>query len=305
VAVIEPRGPFSLTASSRFLEGFTPAAHRASGEAGHLHLAFVPAGTDDAAAVCCRQPADPDGPVTIEVPGSPDARPVVDQTRRILSLDIDGSDFPEVGRRDPVIGRLQRRYPGLRPVLFLSTFEAAAWAIIGARISIRQAARTKAAMAEELGPAVEVHGERLHAFPSPRKVATLDAFPGLFGRKAEWLRGIADAVLAGRLDAQMLRSQPPDEARARLRELPGIGPFSADLVLLRGAGEPDALPTAEPRLRRSIALAYDRTEPSAEELEELAEPWRPYRIWVAVLLRTALEDETREIRGTERGRARA
>ena len=91
----------------------------------------------------------------------PGRRPQValDQLERILSLDIDGRGYEAVGDRDPVIGGLQARYPGLRPVLFHSAYEAAAWTIIGARIAIRQAARVKAAMAEALGDAVEIHGE--------------------------------------------------------------------------------------------------------------------------------------------------
>ena len=48
-----------------------------------------------------------------------------DQVTRILSLDVDGTGFPEVGRRDPVVGGLQARWPGLRPVGFYSPYEAA------------------------------------------------------------------------------------------------------------------------------------------------------------------------------------
>jgi DNA-3-methyladenine glycosylase II len=73
------------------------------------------------------------------------------QVERILSLDVDGSNFPKVGERDPVVHRLQARYPGLRPVLFYSPYEAAAWAIIGHRIRIVQAAKIKARMAKGWG----------------------------------------------------------------------------------------------------------------------------------------------------------
>ena len=143
-----PRGPFSLDASAAFLEGFSPAAHRAADEGGHLHLAFVPDGEEAAAGVCLRQP---DGAVVGEVFGAPDPGAVREQVRRILSLDVDGSAFPEVGRRDRVVGGLQRRWPGLRPVGFFSPYEAAAWALIGHRIRIVQAARVKERMAAELG----------------------------------------------------------------------------------------------------------------------------------------------------------
>jgi hypothetical protein len=53
------------------------------------------------------------------------------QVARMLSLDVDGEGFPVIGERDAVAGRLQSRYPGLRPVLFGSPYDAAAWAIIG------------------------------------------------------------------------------------------------------------------------------------------------------------------------------
>ncbi len=220
------------------------------------------------------------------------------QVARILSLDVDGSNFPAVGARDPVIGSLQARYPGLRPVLFYSPYEAAAWALIGHRIRITQAARIKARMAEELGPAVTVHGERLHAFPGPARLADLDACHGLTIQKVERLRALGVAAADGALDAARLRALSSEDALARLKELPGIGDFSAQLVLLRGAGEPDYLPTAEPRLGRAIARAYGLDHPpSAPDLAALAVAWRPYRTWATLLLRTMLEDDRREIAG--------
>jgi DNA-3-methyladenine glycosylase II len=223
---------------------------------------------------------------------------VREQVARILSLDVDGSGFPAVGERDPVVAGLQRRYPGLRPVCFWSPYEAAAWAIIGARIRVGQAAAIKARMARELGESVSFGGRALSAFPAPQRLASLDGFPGLAGRKPEWLRSLAAAALDGRLDAARLRALPAEEALAQLKELPGIGDFSAELVLLRGAGAPDEIPRHESRLARAVALAYDRPgPPSADEIARISGSWRPYRTWVTLLLRTYLEDETGEIAG--------
>jgi 3-methyladenine DNA glycosylase/8-oxoguanine DNA glycosylase len=65
---------------------------------------------------------------------------------------------------------------------------------------------------------------------------------------------------------------------------------------VRGAGAPDRLPAHEPRLGRAVAMAYGLEEPpTAEELYEISEGWRPYRSWVGLHLRTMLEDETGEI----------
>ena len=290
-----PRGPFSLAASAAFLEGFSPAAHRAAGD-GHLHLAFVPDGEEAAAGVCLRQP---DGAVVGAVFGEADPEATREQVARILSLDVDGTGFPEVGRRDPVVGRLQARWPGLRPVGFFSPYEAAAWALIGHRTRIVQAARVKQRMAAELGQAVDVHGDVRHAFPAPARLAALDGFPGLFAGKVENLRSLGEAAAVGRLDGDRLRALPREEALAELKRLPGIGDFSAELVLLRGAGDPDHLPLHEPRLCRGAARAYDLDEsPDRAWLEERSQAWRPYRTWVAFLLRLLLEAETGETGGT-------
>jgi DNA-3-methyladenine glycosylase II len=80
--------------------------------------------------------------------------------------------------------------------------------------------------------------------------------------------------------------------------IPGIGPFSAELILLRGAGDPDFTPIAEPRLARATAIAYDvKAPPNAADIAKISEVWKPYRTWVALLLRVMLEDETHEISG--------
>ncbi|HEY7606981.1 MAG TPA: DNA-3-methyladenine glycosylase 2 family protein, partial [Actinomycetes bacterium] len=221
------------------------------------------------------------------------------QVERMLSLDVDGSGFPQVGRRDPVVGGLQERWPGLRPVGFFSPYEAAAWALIGHRIRIIQAARIKERMAGRLGEEVDVHGDRRHAFPGPARLADLEGFRGLSARKVENLRALGVEAMEGRLDGAWLRGLPREQALKELKQLPGIGNFSAELVLLRGAADPDHLPLHEPRLSRGAAIAYGLDEPpDLEWLEERAEAWRPYRTWVVLLLRVLLEAETGDIGGT-------
>jgi DNA-3-methyladenine glycosylase II len=293
------QGPFSLAASTRFLEGFTPAGYTEAPDQ-PLELAFAVEGSWATAGVRARAAGfGVTGEIVYPAGPSPElARAVRAQVARILSLDVDGAGFPAVGERDPVVAGLQRRYPGLRPVGFWSPYEAAAWAIIGQRIRIRQAAAIKARLAEQLGEPVSFGDHTVPAFPAPERLASLEEFPGLSGRKPEWLRSLARAALDGRLDAARLRAQSYDEALAGLTELPGIGPFAAELTLLRGAGEPDRIPRHETRLGRAVALAYRLpAPPSAADLQKLSESWRPYRTWVTLLLRAQLEDETGEIRG--------
>lgn len=291
---LRAEGPYSLAASARFLEGFAPAAY-GEVEAGHVHMAFVADGGEEVAGVCVREEG---GVVVGEVFGEVDAGVVRGQVQRVLSLDVDGRGFPEVGERDAVVGRLRARYPGLRPVCFYSPYEAAAWALIGQRVPIVRAAGIKARMAQELGPEVGIHGGLYHAFPGPSRLARLEGFPGLFGRKVEYLRRLGREAAGGKLDAAYLRSLSVEEALGELMELSGIGPFSAELILLRGAGEPDRVPVNEPRLGRAVALAYGLDgPPTRRELEGISERWRPYRTWVSLHLRAMLEEETGEIAG--------
>jgi DNA-3-methyladenine glycosylase II len=292
-----PRGPFSLAASIAFLEGFSPAAY--SGPADQaLELAFAVEGSWQTVGLRVRQDDDGTGlaenTVVAEIvsPAEPDAALVAEirpQLERILSLDVDGSGFAAVGERDPVVGEVQRKFPGLRPVGFWSPYEAAAWTIIVRRIRITQGAAIKARMSERLGEPVSFGGRVVHAFPSPQRLAGLDAFPGLASPKPEWLRSVARAALDGQLDAARLRAMPPEEALADLKKLPGIGDFSAGLTLLRGAGFPDAVPSGEPRLARAVELAYELPGPATQEqILAISENWRPYRTWVTLLLRTLL-----------------
>lgn len=205
---------------------------------------------------------------------------------RILSLDIDGTGFERIGRLDPVVGRLQRRFPGLRPVNFWSPYEAAAWAIIGQRIRMTHAARVKERIAEELGHEVEIDGQELHAFPAPAELAKMGAFRGLTDIKIARLRDLGATAAEGLLDAEWLRSMP--DPLGHLKQISGIGDFSAELILVRGAGEPDYWPRKEQRLHRAMVSAYELDDPpSVDVLEAIAEKWRPYRSWVSVLLRAA------------------
>jgi DNA-3-methyladenine glycosylase II len=223
--------------------------------------------------------------------GEVDADSVRRQVSRILSLDVDGRDWPAVGKRDPVVARLQRMFPGFRPVNWSNAYEAAAWCLISSRISMRQAQDVKDRMSRELGHEVAVHGHRLWVFPVPARLLELTSFKGLFGRKVGYLTTLGRAALTGALDTDMLRALPRDESLNQLKRLSGIGEFGSQLIRLRALSAVDELPTNEPRLAGAIRDAYGLArEPDLDKLEELAESWRPYRMWVCVCLRRTATD---------------
>ena len=288
--MIEPRGPFRLAASIGFLAGFPPAGMPPK-EDHVLRIAFVVDGTEDVAGVDIRQ-AEPDGPVSVGVMTTAPEALVERQVARLLSLDHDGRGFPDVGGRDPVIGSLQDASPGFRPTGFWSPFEAAVWAITSHRIQMAQAARVKAAIARQFGTVVHHDGHDLLAFPTPAALASADlaTVPGLGGRKPEWLRGIGVAAMDGQLDADALRSVPAPVALASLQRLAGVGPFSAELILIRGAMTVDVAPANEGRLARAMAAAYGLPEGTGPDaLTGIIAGWAPFRTWTSVLVRSSLE----------------
>src|SRR4029077_703998 len=143
--------------------------------------------------------------------GAGDAAVMVKQVERILSLDVDGGAWPDVGKRDPVVARLPLMFPGFRPVNWSNAYEAAAWCVISSRISMRQGQGVKERMSKELGHAIDVHGHVLWTFLGPDRLAHLERFPGLFGRKVEYLNALGRAALAGEVDTEPLRALPAGE----------------------------------------------------------------------------------------------
>jgi DNA-3-methyladenine glycosylase II len=116
----------------------------------------------------------------------------------------------------------------------------------------------------------------------------VDSFPGVGPDKIERLHGVARAALEGRLDVTTLKDLGPDAAMAELQTIKGIGPFYSALIVIRGTGFTDVLPVNEPRLLSLTASLYNLPEPpTPDEFQTLAEPWRPFRTWTAVLIRAA------------------
>lgn len=214
-----------------------------------------------------------------------------EQALAALSLDIDGEKWPQVGKRDKVIHRLQEKYNNLRPVLFHSPYEAAAAFIIGHRISIKQRISVMRRMSQEFGERIEIAGQFVDAFPLPDPLLSLKQYSGLNETKVMRLNAVAGSTMEGLLDRHRLRSMNIDEALTKLQELPGIGPFFAQGILHRGAGLVDAI-TFDDVSRYAVQNAYHLAQPpDRDTMLKIAEPWQPFRMWAIVLLHVWLHRE--------------
>ena len=206
----------------------------------------------------------------------------------MLSLDHNAEGFADVGRRDPIIGRLQRVAPGLLPPLFYSPYEAAVWSVLSARRTGHQMAEVRRRLSFQHGRVFDLAGQRSAALPTPQQLLRVRDFPGINAEKMARMHGIARAALAGRLDADRLKSLGPEITTQEMQHLKGIGPFYASLITIRAVGFADVPPVDEPIVRELVTRLYRLPEPcTPERFLEIADAWRPYRTWASVLIRAA------------------
>ena len=277
-----PRGPFDLAHQNQHFGGWPTL----SGDPGTIVMAFPVDGAWGAsAAVTVRQ--EPSGAVHGEVHGTRDpsvAEMAAHQAVSALSLDVDGTEWPRVGERDPVMGALQQRHGWLRPVLFHSGYEAAASFLLGHRLRITQARQVRKDLAARHGKMIMVGSQAFYAFPEPATLAGLTQFPGVAAEKWARLRVMSEATLQGQLDRARLRLGPADEVIADVQALPGVGPVFAQGIVIRGAGRSDEI-TDDDITRHAVTQQYHLDHPAGRpDVGAVARAWCPFRTWAIVLL---------------------
>jgi DNA-3-methyladenine glycosylase II len=277
-------GPFSLAAAAGF--GFGPNTGRPFPDGDVLRLSFVADDLRHYVGVVLEQ--RPDGDLSAEISGDGDLTAAQAQVRRILSIDVDPAGWLAAGRADPVLGQAQAALPGLRPVLFHSPYEAAAWAMLAQRRHRSQATAVRRRLSLAAGHTFELAGQEEPAFPLPERLLEITDFPGIEETRLARLHGVARAALDGQLEAADLASAPAEESMAALRQIKGLGPMYAMLVYLRSTGVKDVAAVGEPRLASNLRHYYGlASTPDTETIRRLAEPWRPFRTWASVLFRVA------------------
>ena len=160
-----------LATAASFAEGFRSTPEDDGGPL--CDLAFLLEGSWSS--VCVRLYAREDDVFfrMLDNPDKASASTVKAKLEQILSLDVDGLGFDQITRLDPVIADLAKRLPGIRPVLIPSPYEAAARAIIGHRLFVRQAAVVSSRIAFEHGVALNVGYGTVDVFPTLNRLANL------------------------------------------------------------------------------------------------------------------------------------
>ncbi|MFL5348106.1 MAG: AlkA N-terminal domain-containing protein [Hyalangium sp.] len=221
--------------------------------------------------------------VRIDGSGAAPVRQIVARLRRLFDLSADPAAIAVALGDDPVLGPRLERARGLRIPGTFEPFELAVRAVLGQQVSVKGATTLAERLVQRCGVPVAAGREGLtHFFPTPEELARAELSGiGLTGGRIHALKSLAAACASGACDLKPGLSL--EDSVARLVTLPGIGEWTAHYVALRALGEPDAFPAADLGLRKAAGGGAP-IEPRA--LERMAEAWRPWRGYAALLLWT-------------------
>jgi DNA-3-methyladenine glycosylase II len=172
----------------------------------------------------------------------------------IEAVGVDGLGDPRAGRPHDHYGALVR-------------------SIVGQQLSTRAAIAVYGRLTERFGGRTPTPAEVLADDPDELRLAA-----GLSHAKVRYLRSLAEHVVDGSLQLETLDSLPDEEVIAELVAVRGIGEWSAHMFLMFHLQRPDVLPVGDLGIRRAFMVRYDLPKlPDPATMEQIAEPWRPYR----------------------------
>jgi DNA-3-methyladenine glycosylase II len=160
-------------------------------------------------------------------------------------------------------------------------------AITGQQLSVRAAAAIYGRLLERFGGRPPTPQQILADDPEQLRAAA-----GLSRAKVGYLRSLAEHVISGDLELERLDELDDHAAIAELTAVKGLGVWSAHMFLMFHLQRPDVLAVGDLGIRRAIERAYALDAlPGAEEMERIAEPWRPHRTLACRYLWRSLQNE--------------
>jgi DNA-3-methyladenine glycosylase II len=166
-----------------------------------------------------------------------------EQISFFLSLQDDLKSFYAIAQQDQDFAPVLLRLHGLRQVKFLTLCEIACWSVLVQHRAMPIARKMKHALLERYGRSITIEGHIYWAFPAFDQLVKVseaefaDTIKNT--RSAHYLYEVVQAL--SQLDEHFLRTAPYEEAEAALRAIKGIGPWSANFILLRGLGRMERL----------------------------------------------------------------
>lgn len=207
-----------------------------------------------------------------------------------FDLSTDLASFYELAAHDPILNQVTQDFYGLRVLGIPDLFEAMSWGIMGQQINLTFAYTLKRRLVETFGTQLDWEGRTYWAFPAPERIAELapEALTALqfTGKKAEYLIGVAQMMADGRLVKELLLEMNDFAAMEKdLLSIRGIGPWTANYVLMRCLRNAAAFPIADVGLHNALkhVLGLDE-KPTLPHIRELAEGWKGWEAYATFYL---------------------
>lgn len=216
-----------------------------------------------------------------------DLTAAITRCRRLLDLDADPEAVVEALTDDPELAPLVAKAPGQRIPRTVDEAELAVRAVLSQQVSVKAArTHTHRLVLAHGEPIADPAGGLTHVFPSVERLADIDVDQVALPRAR---RRTLLALVAGLADGSIALGAGCDWGRARhaLLELPGVGPWTAELIAMRGLGDPDAFPATDLGVR--LAARRLGLPEQSRALTERSMRWRPWRSYAAQHLWTALD----------------
>ncbi len=202
---------------------------------------------------------------------------IVERVRAMFDLNADWVAIAQSLRSDPALAARVDADPGVRVPGCWNGFELAVRAILGQQVTVKGATTLAGRMARSFGKPCNGPAGLTHLFPTPEALAQAPLHTiGLTGARVETVRALARAVCSGKINFG--GGADSETLLTRLREIPGIGHWTAQYVAMRALGEPDAFPSSDLGLLKALALGASR------DLELRSKTWRPWRAYAAMYL---------------------
>jgi DNA-3-methyladenine glycosylase II len=273
--------PFDFAASLRFIQEFPAMAGEQATEQGVLTAAVREAGVlvgvrlsaaQEACGLACEL-------VAAEPVSESAQAAIADRLTFYLGLDDDLTEFYALAAADPPFAAVVEKLRGYHQVKFPSPLELMCWAILCQRVPMPVARKMKHAIVEECGNRVEVGGRELWAFPDLEQLLAIseERLVELVGNKRKAAYLYAALREWTDFDEHFLRTGDYEAVCERLLSLPGIGPWSARFLLIRGLGRMEQM-SADREALRTASKVYGHPVDEAEfaRLAERYGRWQGY-----------------------------
>ncbi|MGE7023037.1 DNA-3-methyladenine glycosylase family protein [Solibacillus cecembensis] len=215
---------------------------------------------------------------------------VINYVREWFDLDNDLKPFYEMAKNDLLLHKAIDEFYGLRNVGIPDLFEALTWGILGQQINLTYAYTLKKRLVEKFGKSLEWEGRQYWIFPKAKDIANLTvedlASLKMTIKKCEYLIGVAQLIVEGRISKSLIMGNGNfKEAEKMLIKIRGIGPWTANYVLMRCLRFPNAFPIADVGLHNAIKHLTGADEnPTKEEILKIAAPWKGWESYATFYL---------------------